>query len=106
MRIQETNLNFIQHIDFEKDRELFVEVYEGRQPVAVLADLLKRETTTEWSDVPGEASLAGASVVYFGANSRRLPTLPKFKEVMIVKLSEKDTIKFAGQKIFFMLGQK
>lgn len=106
MNIQENNLNFIQHCDFEADRELFVDVYEGRQPVSRLADLLTRETTTEWRDVPGEASLSGASVVYFGANSRRLPTLPMFKEVMIVKLSEQDTIKFAGQKIYFMLGKK
>lgn len=106
MKIAETNLNVIQHIDFEKDRALLVDIYEGRQPVSRLADLLRRETTTEWTEEPGEASMAGASVVYFGANSRRLPTLPKFKEVMIVKLSEKDTIKFAGQKLFFMLGRK
>lgn len=106
MKIAETNLNVIQHIDFEKDRVLLVDIYEGRQPVSRLADLLRRETTTEWTEEPGEASMAGASVVYFGANSRRLPTLPKFKEVMIVKLSEKDTIKFAGQKLFFMLGRK
>lgn len=106
MKIAETNLNVIQHINFEKDRELLVDIYEGRQPVTRLADLLTRETTTAWSEAPGEASLAGAQVVYFGANSRRLPTLPKFKEVMTVKLSDKDTIKFAGKKLFFMLGLK
>ncbi len=106
MNISETNLNVIQHVDFEKDRDLFIEIYEGRQPTSRLADLMTRETTTEWMDVPGEASFSGASVVYFGANTRRLPTLPIYKEVMVVKLSEQDTIKFAGKKLFFMLGKK
>lgn len=106
MNISETNLNVIQHVDFEKDRELFVEIYEGRQPASRLADLMTRETTTDWTDVPGEASFSGASALYFGANTRRLPTLPIYKEVMVVKLSEQDTIKFAGKKLFFMLGKK
>lgn len=106
MLVQETHLNYIQNVDFMEVRPLMVDIAEGKRPVEDLVDFLSRVTSDQWSTEAGEVSLKGAELVYFGMNKRSFPTMPTFNEVMIIKLSDEHTIKFAGKKLYLMVGRK
>lgn len=83
-----------------------VDINDDKRPVEDLVDFLSRVTSDQWSSEAGEVSLKGAELVYFGMNKRSFPTMPTFNEVMIIKLSDENTIKFAGKKLYLMVGRK
>jgi len=99
----ETNLNYLQDVDFKLERDDIVKIVNGDLPVAQLANVLNPYTSDVWEQQPAPVSVSGAKVLYFGMNKKIYPTQPNFKEVLIVELSDKDTAKFSGKKLYIML---
>lgn len=97
----EDGSNYLHNLDFEPMREYFDILKVGDGVTEDIRDMICAVHGHVWNiHEPGDYSLYGATVAYFGQNTPDLHTLDWFDDVMIVNLSPHSKL-LGGRLIFY-----